>query len=87
MSSPHVRDDLLADSKFQQTDNIESNVISVANDTQGASEELTSAHDYQRKAGRRALCLLLIFIVVLAIVLIAVSLCLLRLEFPATTER
>ncbi|KAK9898783.1 t-SNARE [Cystobasidium minutum MCA 4210] len=53
-------------------DNIESNVISVANDTQGASEELTSAHNYQRKAGRRALCLLLIFIVVLSIVLIAI---------------
>lgn len=55
-------------------DNIESNVISVANDTQGASEELVSAHNYQRKAGRRMLWLFLIFIVVLAIVLLAVSL-------------
>lgn len=54
-------------------DNIESNVISIANDTQGASEELVQAHNYQRKAGRRMLCLLLIFIVVLAIVLLAVS--------------
>jgi len=53
-------------------DNIERNVISVANDTQGASEELVSAHEYQRKAGRRMLCLFLIFIFVLAIVLLAV---------------
>lgn len=54
-------------------DNIERNVISVANDTQGASEELVSAHEYQRKAGRRMLCLFLIFVFVLAIVLLAVS--------------
>ncbi|CAD6575137.1 MAG: hypothetical protein CYPHOPRED_005590 [Cyphobasidiales sp. Tagirdzhanova-0007] len=53
-------------------DNIESNVISIANDTQGASEELSSAHVYQRKAGRRMLCLLMIFILVLAIVLLAI---------------
>ena len=54
-------------------DNIESNVNNIATDTERASEELTTAHTYQRKAGRRMLCLLLIFGVVLAIVLIAVS--------------
>lgn len=56
------------------TDNIESNVINVANDTEGASSELTTAHEYQKKAGRRMFILLMIFCVVLAIVLIAVSL-------------
>lgn len=54
-------------------DNIESNVISIANDTGGAAEELVQAHEYQRKAGRRMFCLMLIFIVVMAIVLLAVS--------------
>ena len=48
-------------------DNIESNVISIANDTAGASSELTTAHAYQRKAGRRMLCLLMIFCIVLAV--------------------
>lgn len=56
-----------------QTDNIESNVISVANDTRGASEQLVTAHNYQRKAASRMLCLLVIFIIVLAVVLLAVS--------------
>ncbi|GAA99173.1 uncharacterized protein L969DRAFT_378868 [Mixia osmundae IAM 14324] len=53
-------------------DNIESNVISIANSTEGASEELVQAHQYQRNAGRRKLCLLVIFIVVVAIVLLAI---------------
>ncbi|KAH9823547.1 t-SNARE [Melampsora americana] len=53
-------------------DNIESNVHSISNDMRGAVVELHQAHDYQRKAGKRMLCLLLIFIIVLAIVLIAI---------------
>ncbi|GAA5964470.1 hypothetical protein JCM8115_006325 [Rhodotorula mucilaginosa] len=53
-------------------DNIETNVISVARDTHGASDQLTQAHAYQRKAGRRMFCLLLVFLVVLAVVLLAV---------------
>ncbi|GAA5919918.1 hypothetical protein JCM6882_007269 [Rhodosporidiobolus microsporus] len=50
-------------------DNIETNVISVARDTHGASTQLTEAHAYQRKAGRRMFCLLLVFLLVLSIVL------------------
>ncbi|KAF9499070.1 t-SNARE [Pleurotus eryngii] len=53
-------------------DNIESNISSVAVDTAGAAEELTTAHEYQRKAGRRAACLMLILVVVVAIVLLAI---------------
>ncbi|KAI6098209.1 t-SNARE [Pisolithus sp. B1] len=53
-------------------DNIESNIYSVAADTQGAAQELTVASEYQRKAGRRAACLLIIIVFVTAIVLIAV---------------
>ncbi|GAA5879493.1 hypothetical protein JCM3774_002698 [Rhodotorula dairenensis] len=52
-------------------DNIETNVISVARDTHGASDQLTQAHAYQRKAGRRMFCLLLVFLVVTAVVLLA----------------
>ena len=54
------------------TDNIESNISSIAVDTAGAAEELTTAHEYQRKAGRRAICLMLVLIVVVAVVLLAV---------------
>ncbi|KAI0075081.1 t-SNARE [Panus rudis PR-1116 ss-1] len=53
-------------------DNIESNISSIAVDTAGAAEELHSAHEYQRKAGRRALCLMLVIVVVIAIVLLAI---------------
>ncbi|PCH40434.1 t-SNARE [Wolfiporia cocos MD-104 SS10] len=53
-------------------DNIESNISSIAVDTAGAAEELTTAHEYQRKAGRRALCLMMILVVVIAVVLLAV---------------
>ncbi|EPQ54784.1 t-SNARE [Gloeophyllum trabeum ATCC 11539] len=53
-------------------DNIESNISSIAVDTSGAAEELTTAHAYQRKAGRRALCLMLVIVVVVAVVLLAV---------------
>ncbi len=41
--------------------------------TSSAADELTTAHEYQRKAGRRMLCLMLILAVVLAVVLTAVS--------------
>jgi t-SNARE complex subunit (syntaxin) len=54
-------------------DNIELNVSSVAADTGSAADELRTAAVYQRKAGRRAACLLLIVVFVLAIVLLAVS--------------
>ncbi|KAI0785135.1 t-SNARE [Abortiporus biennis] len=53
-------------------DNIESNIDSIAVDTSGAAEELTTAHEYQRRAGRRAACLLLVLGVVVAVVLLAV---------------
>lgn len=54
-------------------DNIESNISSVAVDTGGAAEELRTAHDYQRRAGRRAACLMVILVIVVAVVLLAVS--------------
>lgn len=53
-------------------DNIESNVYSIAVDTQGAAEELSTASEYQRKAGRRAACLMIILVIVVAVVLLAV---------------
>lgn len=53
-------------------DNIEYNITSVATDTSRASEELTTAAEYQRKAGRRAACLMIILVIVVAIVLLAV---------------
>jgi len=53
-------------------DNIENNIDSVHMDTSRAAEELTQAHEYQRKAGRRAACLMLVLIVVVAIVLLAI---------------
>ncbi|KAJ3730880.1 t-SNARE [Lentinula guzmanii] len=53
-------------------DNIDYNIQSVHVDTSRAAEELTTAHEYQRKAGRRAACLMVILIVVVAIVLLAV---------------
>ncbi|TDL29127.1 t-SNARE [Rickenella mellea] len=53
-------------------DNIESNISSVAVDTSGAAEELSTASEYQRKAGRRAACLMIVIVVVICIVLLAV---------------
>ena len=58
--------------QYASVDNIESNISSIAVDTSGAADELTTAHDYQRKAGRRAACLMIILVVVVAIVLLAV---------------
>jgi hypothetical protein len=53
-------------------DNIESNLASVSMDTAGAAQELTVASDYQRKAGRRAACLMIILVIVVAVVLLAI---------------
>ncbi|RSH91230.1 hypothetical protein EHS25_009529 [Saitozyma podzolica] len=53
-------------------DNIESNVTSVAQNTSSAAEELTTAHEYQRKAGRRMACLLLILVIVVIVILLAI---------------
>lgn len=47
---------------------------SVAADTRDAAGELTQASEYQRKAGRRAACLMIVLIFVVAIVLLAVCL-------------
>ena len=63
------------------SDNIETNLLSVARDTHGASTQLTEAHAYQRKAGRRMFCLLLVFLLVLTVVLLAVSVLPLFLRF------
>lgn len=57
---------------FHLTDNIESNISSVAVDTAGAAEELHTASDYQRKAGRRAACLMIVMVIVICVVLLAV---------------
>ncbi|MCO5585542.1 hypothetical protein L7F22_039475 [Adiantum nelumboides] len=54
-------------------DNIEYNVQTIATNTGAADRELVSASDYQRRAGRRAACLMLIVGFVVAIVLLAVS--------------
>lgn len=60
-------------SRADTTDNIESNIISVSGNTREAAEELTTAHEYQRKAGRRMACLLMILLVVICVVILAVS--------------
>lgn len=67
----YVHTIVVADNAF--ADNIETNVRSVASDTRNASVQLTEAHAYQRRAGRRMFCLFLVFLVVLSIVLLAVS--------------
>lgn len=54
-------------------DNIEYNITEIATNTEGADRELVSANEYQRKAGRRAACLLLIVGFVVTVVLLAVG--------------
>ena len=54
------------------TDNIESNISSVEVNVREADRELTTAADYQRKAGKRGACLMIIIGIVVTIVLIAV---------------
>ena len=72
MKRPHF--DLIIVPEWEKhPDNIESNISSIAVDTAGAAEELTTAHEYQRKAGRRALCLMMVLVIVIAVVLLAVS--------------
>ncbi|EST05852.1 Target SNARE coiled-coil domain protein [Kalmanozyma brasiliensis GHG001] len=53
-------------------DNIEFNINSIAENTAGADRELVVAHEYQRKAGRRCIILLLVVGFVVAVVLLAV---------------
>lgn len=67
---------------MDDTDNIESNISSVAQDTSSAADELTTAHEYQRKAGRRMVCLLLILVVVILVILLAVSLEIIHIAKP-----
>ncbi|QRV92506.1 syntaxin protein 2 [Ceratobasidium sp. AG-Ba] len=50
---------------------IEDNVTIVATNTTSAAAELNQASDYQRKAGRRAACLMLVIVIVICVVLIA----------------
>jgi hypothetical protein len=54
------------------TDNIESNISSVEVNVREADRELTTAADYQRKAGQRGACLMIIIAIVVTIVLVAV---------------
>jgi len=62
----------LVNEQGEMIDNIEVNISSIARDTADAAQELDSAHDYQRKAGRRAACLMIILVFVVAIVLLAI---------------
>jgi t-SNARE complex subunit (syntaxin) len=57
-------------------ENIESNVTSTHRDIEGANEELGVASEYQRKAGKRAICLMIVVVIVICIVLLAVSIAL-----------
>jgi len=56
----------------QMIDDIGNNILSIRDNTGDAAQELTTAHEYQRKAGRRAACLTLILVVVAAVVLLAI---------------
>ena len=55
------------------SENIEANVTNSSRHVREANEELGQASEYQRKAGRRALCLMIVVVIVVAIVLLAVS--------------
>lgn len=72
LGSPSTHDSTFLVNHLSVTDNIENNVSSIAVDTSGAAEELTAAHEYQRKAGRRAACLGIVLIIVVVVVLLAV---------------
>ncbi len=69
----HARTSAVFSSNNAPVDNIESNISSIAVDTSGAAEELSTASEYQRKAGRRAACLMIVIVIVVCIVLLAVS--------------
>ncbi|KIJ54537.1 hypothetical protein M422DRAFT_200350 [Sphaerobolus stellatus SS14] len=62
----------LVSEQGNMVDNIESNITSVAVNTHAASDELTTAHEYQRKAGRRTACLMIVLVIVICVVLLAV---------------
>lgn len=64
------------------SDTIHDNVTVVATNTENAAQELTQASEYQRKAGRRAACLMLVIVIVICVVLIAVRIAVLALMFP-----
>lgn len=53
-------------------DNIEYNIGNISSNAQGADRELLQAHDYQRRAGRRTACLMIIIAFVVFVVLLAV---------------
>ncbi|KAJ7827194.1 t-SNARE [Mycena leptocephala] len=53
-------------------DNIESNISSVAADVSSGPDELHTASNYQRTAGRRAACLMIVLVIVTAVVLLAI---------------
>ncbi|KAJ7862444.1 t-SNARE [Mycena leptocephala] len=53
-------------------DNIESNISSVAADVSSGADELHTASNYQRTAGRRAACLMIVLVIVTAVVLLAI---------------
>jgi len=61
---------------------IEDNVTVVATNTTSAAGELEQASDYQRKAGRRAACLMFVIVIVICVVLVAVRIAILSLMFP-----
>ncbi|KAF8895114.1 t-SNARE [Infundibulicybe gibba] len=63
----------LVDQQGGMLGTIEQNISSTAADTSDAADQLTTAAEYQRKAGRRAACLMIILVIVVAIVLLAVS--------------
>lgn len=54
-------------------DNIEYNIGNLSTNVHGADRELLLALDYQRRTGRRTVCLMMILALVVAVVLIAVS--------------
>ncbi|WFD43669.1 SNAP receptor [Malassezia psittaci] len=52
-------------------DNIEYNITNISTNAQGADRELLQAHTYQRRAGRRTACLMIIIGFVVSVVLLA----------------
>ncbi|KAF9046380.1 t-SNARE [Panaeolus papilionaceus] len=62
----------LVNQQGSMIDNIELNISSIETDTGAAVRELGTAAEYQRQAGKRAACLMLILAVVVAIVLLAI---------------
>ena len=71
-STPYIVSGFQQQLTASSTDNIESNISSVEVHTREANRELTTAADYQSKAGRRGAWLMIIIAVVVTIVLIAV---------------